>query len=93
MIQPLTKLRLLALAAKYRIEMLHHSDGHIIARINNWHLIEYKIDEIVEMFTADPHIHSIQIENRVIDITYDSVALTDEDVVQRWLGAIERFRL
>jgi len=93
MIQPLTKLRLLALVAKYRIEMLHHSNGHIIARINNWHLIGYKMDEIVEMFTADPHIYSIQIENRVIDITYDSDALSDEDVVQRWLSAFERFRL
>lgn len=93
MIQPLTKLRLLALAAKYRIEMLHHSDGHIIARMNNWNLIEYKIDDIVEMFTGDPHIYSIHIESRVIDITYNPNAVNDEEVVQRWLSAIERFRL
>lgn len=93
MIQPLTKLRLLTLAAKYRVEILHQSEGHIIARINNWHLIEDKIDDIVATFSTDPAIYSIQIENRVVDILYDPRVLNDTDILMHWLRAVERFDL
>ena len=93
MIQPLTKLRLLTLAAKYRVEMLHHSDGHIIIRINNWHLIKDKIADILALAENDPAIHSIQIENQLVDILYDPHVLNDTDILMRGLAVIEGFNL
>ena len=93
MMEPLTKLRLLALAAKYRIEMIYHAEGHIIVRINNWHLIDRKIDDMVHMFAQDPAIYSIRVDSPEVDITYDPNILFDQAVIQRWLGAIEQFNL
>ena len=62
------KLTLLALAAKYRVQVLQYTPGHLIIQIHQWHLLEQKLPVIQQLIDHDPHILAYSINENIIEI-------------------------
>ncbi|HIV75683.1 MAG TPA: hypothetical protein H9895_11470 [Candidatus Pseudogracilibacillus intestinigallinarum] len=87
------KLTLLALAAKYRVQVLQYTPGHLIIQIHQWHLLEQKLPVIQQLIDHDPHILAYSIDGKTLEIMFDEDAIFKEEIVQKWFSYIRTLDL
>lgn len=93
MISPITKLKLVSLAAKYGVTVEKFTPGEVTVHVETLHQFKGQINYLISDFRDDPHVYSISVDEseNLVHIIYDHDALEETETINRWLNILDEY--
>ncbi|MEI3607802.1 hypothetical protein SPD48_19130 [Pseudogracilibacillus sp. SE30717A] len=93
MISNVTKLKFIALAAKYGVQVEHFVPGEVVISIATWRRHKTNFFQLMDDLRNDPNIYSITFDETTgfVYISYDHSSLNNKATINNWLHIFKRY--
>ncbi len=93
MISSLMKLKFIALAAKYGVQVEHFVPGEAVISIATWREYQTRFLQLIDDLRNDPNIYSITYDDTTgfVYIYYDHTSLDNKATIDNWLHIFRKY--